>query len=592
MIFVASLKEFSIPDQMPQKSTGIPHGSLIGLRKEAAGPYILLHRNVFPTVLQRIARSNLANYSIYHHDGILFGFYDYLGVDFEKDMAEIAADRDTQSWWQITEPLQEPLPSRKRGEWWAEMTNILRFTGEKQSRDQIFRKAFRQKAVNVEEIVRNSLRELSFQMTRMEAFRLGDEIYVYFETPVDGVDTGRLLLNSGWSEMEEVFHTDGCLDHTRKKVFVTGCFDMLHSGHVAFLQEAASFGDLYAGIGSDANVHQLKGRYPVNNEKERKYMLESVRHVHRCMINKGRGIMDFTGELEEIRPDIFVVNEDGHTPEKQDLCLRLGIEYKVLRRIPHAGLPVRSTTALRSECRIPFRIDLAGGWLDQPFVSKYWPGPVLTVSIEPTLEFNDRSGMASSTRRRAIELWKTEIPPGDPEMLAKVLFSFDNPPGTADVSGSQDALGIVMPGLNRLDYNGSYWPEKITTVRDESILNWLENHLFLVTLGPRTGDYTVVGNSRIGTEGAKRLAGAAEQCWEAILAMDPVRFGKHFRESFEAQVAMFPNMAGENILRIIDRYRNVAEGWKLSGAGGGGYLILVSRQPVPDAIRIRIRRPD
>ena len=84
---------------------------------------------------------------------------------------------------------------------------------------------------------------------------------------------------------------------------------------------------------------------------------------------------------------------------------------------------MRSTTALRTECRIPFRIDLAGGWLDQPFVSKHFPGPVLTISIEPTLEFNDRSGMASSTRRKAIELWKTDIPPGDPEMLAKMLFS-------------------------------------------------------------------------------------------------------------------------------------------------------------------------
>jgi galactokinase/mevalonate kinase-like predicted kinase len=177
-------------------------------------------------------------------------------------------------------------------------------------------------------------------------------------------------------------------------------------------------------------------------------------------------------------------------------------------------------------------------------------------------------------------------------MLAKVLFSFDNPPGTADVSGSQDALGIVMPGLNRLDYDGGYWPVKITTVMDESILNWLEDHLFLVTLGPRTGDYSVVGNSLISRDGAKRLAGAAGKCWDAILAMDPVQFGTHFRESFEAQVAMFPNMAGENILRIIDRYRHIADGWKLSGAGGGGYLILVSRQPVADAIRIRIRRPD
>ena len=300
--------------------------------------------------------------------------------------------------------------------------------------------------------------------------------------------------------------------------------------------------------------------------------------------------MDFLQELDEIKPDIFIVNEDGHTPEKQDLCRKLDIEYKILKRVPQTGLPVRSTTVLRTECRIPFRIDLAGGWLDQPIVSKNCPGPVLTISIEPSLEFNDRSGMASSTRRKAIELWKTDIPPGDPEMLAKMLFSFDNPPGTADVSGSQDALGIVLPGLSKLDYRGGYWPEKITRVIDEDILQWLESHLCLVTLGPRTGDYTVVSNSKVNETGAERLARAAENCWDAILAKDLEGFGKHFRESFEAQVAMFPNMTGKSIYSAINRYQDQALGWKLSGAGGGGYLILVSEKPVPGAFQVKIRR--
>jgi cytidyltransferase-like protein len=367
---------------------------------------------------------------------------------------------------------------------------------------------------------------------------------------------------------------------------------MLHSGHVAFLEEAASYGHLYVCIGSDANVNNLKGKFPVNNEQERKYMLEAVRHVHHCRVNRGWGIMDFSDEMDEIRPDVFVVNEDGHTPEKENLCGKLGVEYKVLKRIPHAGLPVRSTTALRTECRIPFRIDLAGGWLDQPFVSKFYPGPVLTISIEPTLEFNDRSGMASSTRRKAIELWKTDIPAGNPEMLAKMLFSYDNPPGTLDVSGSQDALGIVMPGLNRLDYHGSYWPEKITSVMEEDILRWLEDHIFLVTLGPRTGDYTVVGNSKVSEPGTRNLAEAATGCWEAILAKDPEKFGKYFRASFEAQVAMFPNMADDSIYQAIDRYRDHALGWKLSGAGGGGYLILIANKPVPGSFQIKIRRND
>ncbi|MFN6048668.1 MAG: cytidyltransferase, partial [Bacteroidota bacterium] len=109
------------------------------------------------------------------------------------------------------------------------------------------------------------------------------------------------------------------------------------------------------------------------------------------------------------------------------------------------NLPPRSTTALRSVCDIPFRLDLAGGWLDQPFVNALTSGPVITISVEPTHDFNARSGMSSSTRKAAIELWKTQIPDGNREILAKTLFCFENPPGTKEIAGSQDAIGLVFP---------------------------------------------------------------------------------------------------------------------------------------------------
>lgn len=375
-----------------------------------------------------------------------------------------------------------------------------------------------------------------------------------------------------------------------KKVFVTGCFDLLHSGHVAFLKEAAQFGDLYVCIGSDENVKNLKGRYPVNHQAERRYLLEALACVQEVRVNQGWGIMDFEKELADIAPDVFVVNEDGHTPAKEALCRNFNIEYKVLSRKPHGDLPVRSTTALRTVCTIPFRVDLAGGWLDQPYVSKYFPGPVLTISIEPTIDFNDRSGMASSTRRKAIELWKTELPSGDREQHAKILFAFDNPPGTGHVSGSQDSIGIVFPGLNKLNYNNHYWPDTIETIDDEAIMSWIEAHLYLVTLGPRVSTYNVLENTQINEQNAKALADAANRCWEAMLQKDIHAFGEAFRASFEAQIAMFPNMVDAEILRIIEQYRSTALGWKLSGAGGGGYLILVSDRPVENAIQIKIRR--
>lgn len=376
-----------------------------------------------------------------------------------------------------------------------------------------------------------------------------------------------------------------------KKVFVSGCFDMLHSGHVAFLTEAAEYGDLHVCLGSDENVKFLKGQYPVCTQDERKYMIEALACVTECRISTGWGMMDFQKDLEQIRPEFFVVNEDGNTPAKAELCAKLGISYVVLRRIPHANLPARSTTALRTECSIPFRIDLAGGWLDQPFVSTLHPGAVLTIALEPTVEFNDRSGMASSTRKKAIELWRTSIPHGDREHLAKVLFSYENPPGTTVISGSQDALGIVLPGLNRLWYREGYWPEKIDSVHDEVILSWLQSHLSLVTLGPREKEFDVLEGTNITREGAAALAQAADDCWRAILSKDLIAFGDAFRRSFEAQTRMFPHMLDGGIHAAIEAHRHHAHGWKLSGAGGGGYLILVTEKEIPGAMRIVIRRP-
>ncbi len=154
----------------------------------------------------------------------------------------------------------------------------------------------------------------------------------------------------------------------KKKVFVTGCFDLFHSGHVSFLKKAHNYGDVYVCIGSDDTVNKLKGRFPIISEKERKYVLESSRYVKKCIISKGSGMMDFINEINEIQPDLFIVNNDGNTKEKYSLCKKMGIKYLVLDRKPSIGLPNRSSSALREKTKIPYRIDLAGGFLDHPFL--------------------------------------------------------------------------------------------------------------------------------------------------------------------------------------------------------------------------------
>ena len=382
-------------------------------------------------------------------------------------------------------------------------------------------------------------------------------------------------------------------ENSHRKVFVSGCFDILHSGHIAFLKEASQFGDLYVGLGSDKTVNDLKGRKTVNSEDERLYMLEALSCVYKVKVNRGIGILDFLEDMKDLKPDIFIVNEDGHTPEKEQICKDMGVDYKVLRRIPHANLPVRSTTSMRKETPIPYRIDLAGTWIDQPYVSKYHPGWAITASIEPTIEFNERSGMATSTRKKAIEMWNDHLPMENPEKLAKILFRYDNDPGTKDVSGSQDSIGITMPGINRFYYEKEkYWPSRFETITDHSIIKWLENRLYMVTLWPRPSDFVVLENTNITEENVKNLADAAELTWIGLKNKDIKTFSTGFSASFNSQVKMFPKMLNDRISKVIDAHRDKALAWKLSGAGGGGYLIFISEIEIPNAIKVKVRIKD
>lgn len=380
-----------------------------------------------------------------------------------------------------------------------------------------------------------------------------------------------------------------------KKVFVSGCYDMLHSGHVAFFKEASQYGDLYVGIGSDATIFQLKARKTICSEAERLYMVKSIRYVKDAFINPGSGMMDFIETVELVKPDIFVVNEDGGSDVKRQFCAERGIEYVVLQREPEAGLEARSTTSLRTKVKpqLPYRLDLAGTWIDQPYVSKFGAGWAITISLEPTIEFMERGGMSTSTRNAMKKLWPYHLPNYDPEKLAKLVFCFENEPEKdGHISGAQDAIGICIPGVSRHYYDNHYWPEKIETVHDEQILAWLESHLCLIPMFPRPAGTSVVAGSKIDEEGVKALTTAAAACWDALMERDLQGFAAAFKASFEAQIAMFPAMVTADVQEWIDRYKDQALAWKLSGAGGGGYLALVCEVPPVEAIRIKIRRRD
>ena len=414
------------------------------------------------------------------------------------------------------------------------------------------------------------------------------------------------------------------------RVFVSGCYDLLHSGHVEFFQQASRFGDLYVGIGSDATYQEYKHRKPMFPEEERLFMVKNIKAVKEAYINEGSGVIDFLPTLDLVRPDIFVVNAEGGSAEKRRLCEERGIRYIELERTPHAGLEARSSSSLKAalstrqeetiqnsefktqnSSSIPTRLDLAGTWIDQPYVSCHHPGWALTISLEPTFEVRDRCGLSTSTRKMIQKIWPVKLPKMDPEMLARLVFCFENNPEREDghISGAQDSIGICVPGLCRHYYDNNFWPKKVESTNDEMTLRFLEEHLVMIPIAPRKPGCSVVEGKDITPAKVKALADAAEACWQAILKRDLAAFAAAYNASFDAQTSMFPGMVtptyighpeedNSYIREAIARYSALDDvlAWKMPGAGGGGYLALVVNDAKafivshPEAFELKIRR--
>lgn len=407
-----------------------------------------------------------------------------------------------------------------------------------------------------------------------------------------------------------------------KKVFVSGCYDLLHSGHVEFFQQASQYGDLYVGIGSDATYEEYKHRKPMFPEEERLFMVQNIKAVKQAYINQGHGVLDFIPTLDIVHPDVFVVNAEGGSDDKRRLCEERGIEYVELQRTPHAGLEARSSSSLKAalannanssasqSAGIPTRLDLAGTWIDQPYVSEHHPGWAITISLEPTFEIRERCGLSTSTRNMIKKIWPVKLPKMNPEMLARLVFCFENSPEREDdhVSGAQDSIGICIPGLSRHYYDHNFWPLKIESTNDEMTMRFLEQHLVMVPIEPRRPGCSVVEGKDINPTKVKALADAADACWKAIIAHNLKGFAAAYRASFDAQVAMFPGMINPvvhgkpcpeaSVEPLIAKYGSMpgVMAWKMPGAGGGGYLALVVEDAAAfvaeheEAIELHIRR--
>jgi len=101
------------------------YGMVIGLKPEVSEKYIEHHAAVWPEVLKTIYECNIRNYTIFFKDNLLFAYFEYVGDNLDADMAKMAADPKTQEWWEIVKPMQQPLPTRRDGEWWATMEEVF-----------------------------------------------------------------------------------------------------------------------------------------------------------------------------------------------------------------------------------------------------------------------------------------------------------------------------------------------------------------------------------------------------------------------------------------------------------------------------------
>lgn len=249
--------------------------------------------------------------------------------------------------------------------------------------------------------------------------------------------------------------------------------------------------------------------------------------------------------------------------------------------------------------RLPYRMALAGGWIDQPFVSRHDPAPpgsMVVVALEPTFRWMDRCGMGTSTRRVAARLWGDQFPDRPRAALVRELYAAENR-GRPDPSGSQDMIGLIYPGINRLDYayahEGGLFPQHIESTQDAQTARWLERVLQVLPVGPRPEGYSPLGILNPDPAWVRRLGQAGADCYAAILAHDVAALGASLNECMRCWEAILPHTVHHptltvDLMALWGHYRARYAGALYSGCGGG-YLIVVSEDPVPGSLSFTIR---
>jgi cytidyltransferase-like protein len=385
----------------------------------------------------------------------------------------------------------------------------------------------------------------------------------------------------------------------RRKVMVAGCFDLLHASHVVFLNKAAALGDLYVSLGADQSIVQQKNKQPIFSQAERKFLLENLRCVKWVEVVNDPGPLGFVEHLRLIRPDVFVINEDGDTREKRQVCEENGIEYLVFARDHFSPEAPTSTTDIAKGSYIPTRVSLCSGFMDNPLfnaATSSQSGHLVVLPIEAFAGLRDRSGMASSTIKTVRRYFGCRLPTVyPPDRLAEIIFCLENPPDKRGyISGTLDARGIVGTGANLFRYPANaFFPDKIDVEKSEETLGWLERHIYLKHSWDRPADcvVTVRGDLPDFASHAEAMDQASLDCWGAIKSRDLAGLAAALNVSHRAQCALVDNHCPERLRAFIDDEAG-ATAAMIMGAGGGGYVLFVAERIPNSGIPVRIRRQD
>ncbi|MBE3065335.1 MAG: hypothetical protein IMZ69_10010 [Spirochaetes bacterium] len=248
---------------------------------------------------------------------------------------------------------------------------------------------------------------------------------------------------------------------------------------------------------------------------------------------------------------------------------------------------------------IPYRMAFAGGWIDQPFLSRLDPEPpgsMVVVALEPTFRWMDRCGMATSTRAVATRLWNERLPAGDPAELVRELYAEENA-GRSEPSGSQDMVGLIYPGVSRLDYDfsheGGIFPRQVESTTDPKVARWLERVIRVVPVAQRPEGYSPLGVKNLDPTWIRRLGRSGQDCWEAILRRDAAALGASMNECMLCWVTILPHILHHpavmvDLAGILRAYQERSAGAMYSGCGGG-YLYVASEEPIEGSFSIQVR---